>query len=139
MNEALIKNIIDDIDCHVFGNLCSWKVQPKGDGFLLQLQVLMRDNFCNSVNWQSGRKYYISSHAIKEEVIGTAWTAVQAFVQHEIRETFSYKGVNVFGPHLNYDKLAEFVKTNEEVKRPLSLEQEDASLIAIHAGYEPPS
>jgi hypothetical protein len=46
-----------------------------------------------------------------------AWTAVKAFVEHEIRETFKYKGIAIFHPHIPVNDLVKFIPLVGEAKR----------------------
>jgi hypothetical protein len=56
---------------------------------------------------QRGRKWNLSRHMTRSEIIQTAFLAVMTAEEHEIRETFSYRGVPVFGPHLDVEALVE--------------------------------
>lgn len=47
---------------------------------------------------QTGRKYFISEHAIVGEIVGTAFEAALKFEEHEARERFKYKGRTIYGP-----------------------------------------
>lgn len=53
-----------------------------------------------------GRKWRISRHMTKREVVGTAFAAVMAATEHEVREGFKWHGLAVFGPHIPLDALA---------------------------------
>ena len=53
-----------------------------------------------------GRKWALSSHMTKSELVLTAFKAFLTFEEHECREAFTYKGQKVCGPHIDMDKLA---------------------------------
>jgi hypothetical protein len=53
-----------------------------------------------------GRKWFLSEHMTKSEVVQTALAAVLAIEEHEARELFMYKSHPVFGPHYDVDALA---------------------------------
>lgn len=55
----------------------------------------------------SGRKWNLSPYMVKSEVVQTVWAAYEAWVIHEARESFKYKGVAIFGPHFDADALVE--------------------------------
>jgi len=55
--------------------------------------------------YQTCRKWFLSPHMTKSEVVQTALKAVLAAEEHEARECFLYKGKPVFGPHFNIDRL----------------------------------
>ena len=56
------------------------------------------------------RKWLLSFHMVKNEIVQTAFKAVLAAVEHETREKFHYRGESIFDPHIDVDKLAEFCK-----------------------------
>ena len=89
----------------------------KGDGFLLQLTGYIKDNETSEFSWQNGGKHYISSHAIKDEIVNKAWKACFDFVIHEAREAFYFKGETIYHPHFLVDELANFVNKSKHAKR----------------------
>lgn len=58
-------------------------------------------------NPQHGRKWQLSKHMTKSELVQTALKAVLAAEEHEAREQFIYCGAAIFGPHFNVDFLVE--------------------------------
>lgn len=54
---------------------------------------------------QHGRKWLLSPHMTKSEVITTAFKAVLTAEEHETRERFRYRGQAIFGPHFDVDQL----------------------------------
>lgn len=82
----------------------TFRILPKGDGFLLQTR------FVASGELQSCRKWYISSHSTQSEVVQTAFKAVLSAEEHEVRELFKYKGQSIFNPHFNVDQRAAAMK-----------------------------
>lgn len=56
---------------------------------------------------QHGRKWYLSPHMTRSEVVATAFKAILTAEEHEVREHFKYKGAAVFGPHFNVERLVE--------------------------------
>ena len=55
--------------------------------------------------YQTGRKWMLSPHMTKSEIIQTAFKAVLTAVEHEVREKFKYRDSAIFGPHFNVDDL----------------------------------
>lgn len=113
-----INNIISNTRFALLGKDFRFVVQTKGDGFLLKLECYLPDNETGELKWLSGGKYYISSHAIDDEIVLTAWKACQDYIIHEARETFTYKEQTIFQPHYSVDELAEFCSTAKVVRRP---------------------
>lgn len=58
----------------------------------------------NPKEWR-GRKWRVSRYSTQREVVGTAFAAVMAAMEHEVRECFTYVGSAVFGPHIPLDAL----------------------------------
>jgi hypothetical protein len=71
---------------------------------------------CNTTGrfqeWE-GRKWFLSSHISKSEIVQTAFKAVITALEHEARETFRYKGEAIFGPHFDCDLLVELCKRSD--------------------------
>lgn len=72
------------------------------------LQLTCRGT-CNvtglSKTWKS-RKWLLSYHMTKSELVQTALKAVLTAVEHEAREQFKYLGQAVFGPHFDVEIMA---------------------------------
>ena len=66
---------------------------------------ILQVNFLDGITRQAGRKWFLSRHMTKGELIQTCLKAVLAAEEHEARERFKYKGRAVFGPHISIDAL----------------------------------
>jgi hypothetical protein len=55
----------------------------------------------------NGRKWFLSNHMTRSEVVQTAFKAVLTAEEHEAREHFKYRGQSIFDPHYDVDKLVE--------------------------------
>lgn len=53
-----------------------------------------------------GRKWYLSEHMTRSEIVQTAFKAVLTALEHEARENFKFRDVPVLDPHLDLDNLA---------------------------------
>ena len=71
-----------------------------GRGYLLQ--VVFRDE--RGTVWK-GRKWYVSAHATRSEIVQTCLKAVLTACEHEARESFRYRGEAIFGPHHDVEAL----------------------------------
>lgn len=87
-----------------------WDFAVKMDGDRAYLQVgfweLDHDNPAGPPAYQKGRKWMLSPHMTKSEVVQTAFKAVMTAEEHETREKFVYKNKTIFGPHFDVDQLA---------------------------------
>jgi hypothetical protein len=56
---------------------------------------------------QHTRKWQLSEHMVKSEIVQTAFKCVMTSLEHRARENFKYRGRRVFGPHFDVDALWE--------------------------------
>ncbi len=117
MNALEIKKVIDQCEFNLFDIPFSFRIMTKGDGFLLQLQGYIKDNESGEFSWQNGGKHYLSSFAVKDEIVNKAWKACFDFIIHEAREAFSYKKQTIYHPHFLVDELATFVAQSDHARR----------------------
>ena len=62
---------------------------------------------------QTTRKWRLSVHMTKSEVVQTALKLVLTSIEHEAREQFKYRGMPIFGPHFDVDALHDLVSKKE--------------------------
>lgn len=101
-----------------------------GDQPWLQVRFMEADLGTGGHIQQYGRKWRLSRHMTRSELVQTAFLAVLTAVEHEAREGFRYRGRMVFGPHLDVDALAEFVgrRENLSIREPAEREDEWADV-----------
>lgn len=75
------------------------------DGSYLQVEF---DGCCNvtgePMTWK-GRKWRLSPHMTKSELVQTAFLAILVATEHETREQFRFRGCAIFGPHFDVEHL----------------------------------
>ncbi len=103
----------------VMKNLCyrDWNFDVADD------ESWLRVRFHVDGKEQKGRKWRLSPHMLKSEVVQTALMAVLYAEEHEAREHFLYRGEAIFGPHYNVDRLLELCHQGGQVERPLDVDQ----------------
>lgn len=74
------------------------------------------NNVTNEPYTWKGRKWLLSPHMTEGEIVQTAFMATLAAAEHEIRETFMYKGRSIFDPHYDLDKLVELRAEPDAIK-----------------------
>lgn len=67
------------------------------------------------MDWKS-RKWPLSIHMTDGEIVQTAFKAVMTALEHEAREMFTYRGVTVFDPHYDIEKLVELRRQPDALK-----------------------
>lgn len=89
-----------------------WDILVRVDGERPYIQVYGHGPDPNegmkNASWSS-RKWFVSPHMCKNEIIRTAYKAIQAAVEHEMNEFFLYRGQQIFSPHMNYDITADMM------------------------------
>lgn len=71
-------------------------------------------NNMEDAKWSS-RKWWLSYHMCKNEIIRTALKAIEAAVAHEMYENILYKGHAVFTPHMDYDEIVRMMEDHSVV------------------------
>lgn len=66
---------------------------------------------------QATRKWFISRHATKSEIVQTFLKAAITSAEHQVRENFLYRGRKVFGPHFNVDSLWDLCGNPEDKRK----------------------
>lgn len=83
-----------------------------GPANYIYLQVV---GVTGTYRWQ-GRKWLLSPHMTDGEIVQTCLLATISAQEHEIRETFFYRGEKVFDPHYDIEKLVELRSQNDSIK-----------------------
>lgn len=120
MTHEEIVDLCRSVDCSLAGVDFELMVlkdlkNPKGRTFL-QIWYDSPRSKTGKVGTRKGRKWYLSSHMIDDEIIKTCFAAFEAAVKHEILEGFRVANVIIFNPHLNYKELIKI--SHREVSRP---------------------
>jgi len=100
-----IRNIIADVGYK------NWTIDVTEEAGHAYLQVCFwtRNVKTGVTAYQQGRKWRISAHMTKSELVQTAMAAVLMAEEHEARENFTYRGRAVFGPHFDVEALGTLV------------------------------
>lgn len=95
-----------------------------GDKPYVQVKFLEKDEFTGKTEMQHCRKHYISMHSCDTEVIDTVFLAVDRAMDHEVKESFKFRGRRIYNPHISVHKLWELAGQKGIIdlrKPPLSL------------------
>ncbi len=85
----------------------SFFIGLKGEVLYLQVQFLAPDNGSENpdLDIQKGRKWMLSEHMTKSELIQTALKAVITAEEHETRELFLFREKPIYAPHFDVEDL----------------------------------
>lgn len=121
MNFSEAADILEEIDYPGF----IFHMHSNGNFSSAYLQIICKAE-CNitgkEIEWHS-RKWKLSQHMTKSEFVQTAFKAVLTAIEHEAREKFKYRGVSIFDPHYDVDRLVELrsdptsISEREEIKQ----------------------
>lgn len=84
-----------------------FEVKLDDDRPYLQASYPELDVSTGEVEIQYTRKWFLSPHMVKSEVVSTAFKCVMTSTEHRTREHFKYRGRRIFGPHFDVDALWE--------------------------------
>ncbi len=88
----------------------SGEFEPYEGEIFLQVYFEAKDAETGKISEQRGRKWLVSRHMTKSEIVLTALKAILTAEEHEARELFRYKDVAIFHPHLDVDVMVENAK-----------------------------
>jgi hypothetical protein len=102
MNVEEIRAVLGDIRFYNY----SLKIeQPENGSPYLQATYVEADIVSGNPQTQHTRKWQISPHMTKSEIVQTAFKCCLTSMEHRAREHFRYKGAAVYGPHFDVDAL----------------------------------
>jgi hypothetical protein len=102
-----IKKILNDVQyLNWIFFVAEKKSQPSTPDYL-QVQFSAKCTTTGQAQGWSGRKWPLSQWMTRSEIVMTAFKAILTAVEHEARESFLYKGQQIFGPHIDVDVLAQ--------------------------------
>lgn len=81
-----------------------------GDRTYLQGQYDEADIVTGKTELQKTRKWILSPHMTRSEVVQTAFKCALTSMEHRTREHFLYKGERVFSPHYDVEALVELCR-----------------------------
>lgn len=84
----------------------------------LRARFMAKDIVTGEPAEQHTRKWLISSHMTKSEIVATALKCVLASEEHEAREDFTYRGQRIFGPHFDVECLVAMCQDEALEVRP---------------------
>lgn len=101
-----MRQIINEIEFEDY----SFDIVEDGDKAFLQASYYEADIITGEPELQKTRKWYLSPHQVKSELVQTAFKCVMTSMEHRTREHFLYRGKRVFGPHFDVDALWQICK-----------------------------
>jgi len=101
-----MREILAEVECSDW----TFFVAMDGTRPYLQLSYDESDVVTGEPAVQHTRKWFLSPHMTRSELVQTALKAALTSAEHRVREHFLYRGRAVFGPHLNVDKLWEMAE-----------------------------
>lgn len=100
-----LQDIICDIEANYQG--IDFEIFTGGaeGAWWVQVGTFRADCNTGDVEIGKGGKAYVSPHATDDEVVKKIFGLCMAYVEHEMREGFYYKGKRLFGPHISLEAL----------------------------------
>src|SRR4051812_39867387 len=107
------------------------KVRYDKDRPYLQVYFLAPDIKTGKLANQASRKWWLSYHMCKREIVDTVYAAIERATIHEIKENFQYDGVAIFNPHLRVGLLHYIASLEgcEDVREAFSHDLHDSGIL----------
>lgn len=114
-----IRNLLKRIGIKLFDKefKIRCEIDNKFDAGRIFIQVIYNAK-CNKTGKEQGwhgRKFYLSDHMTKDEIVKTAYTAFKSVIEHETMESFKIDNKILFNPHINFEELLKI--SDLEIKR----------------------
>lgn len=101
-----VQEIIDNIQCMDY----NFTIIHTDSYSYLQAWYNEKDVDTGVPEVQKTRKWLLSQHMVKSEIVQTALKCVLTSLEHRAREHFKYKGELIFGPHFDIEAFYELAK-----------------------------
>lgn len=83
-------------------------------GWLISTSFQRPDRITGAINRGRGREMWVPLGATLSAAIKTAWVAAKLIVDHELFESFKYKGRRVFDPHATVAQLTGIARAGDQ-------------------------
>lgn len=118
VNRNELQDILNEIDATPYGFRLA---DAPGGGWYLQATLHRSDVVTGEWGVGTGGKYYVSPHSVRAEVIQKCLGATLAYAEHEIRETFLWRGKPIYHPHYDVEALWEICDRTDTRQQPNQL------------------
>ncbi len=93
-----------------------FEVNDKAGVALLSASYREPDVHTGRMATQKTRKWYVSLHSTKSEIVQTCLKCILTSMEHRAREHFTYRGERIYGPHFDCDSLV-YVATEKRKEK----------------------
>lgn len=97
--------MVDIIGCVTYPGMEFNVCEPESGPLYLQLEFTEKCSQTGGFQKWKSRKWQLSCHMTRSELVQTAMKAVLTALEHEARENFKYRGRSIFDPHYDVDQL----------------------------------
>jgi hypothetical protein len=113
-----LRAIVDDISLPSNFRIILEKDKIISEGrFYFQIGCMRPDTYTGVLKEGYSGKVYLSEYASDSELVQCIFGLYKAYVEHEVRETFLWRGRRVFGPHISTEALWEIADRTDSRKR----------------------
>lgn len=105
MKDKKLEEILSSIDAEYQGTPFQIFWGKNSTGYWVQVGTERPCSYTGEIGIGKGGKAYISNHATDDEIVKKVFGLCIAYVEHETREGFKYKGVRIFNPHTSLEAL----------------------------------
>lgn len=100
-----LQEIVNEIDAEYQGTKFQILMGDHEGNLWIQVGTMRPDTYTNKMELGKGGKAYVSEFATHDEVVKKIFGLCMAYVEHETREGFKWRGRRVFNPHVTIEAL----------------------------------
>lgn len=104
---------VRDILKHVSFPGYTFVAAHNASGRYLQASYMEADIISGKMVEQKTRKWQLSEHMVKSEIVQTAFKCILTSAEHTVREHFKYRDERVYGPHFDVEALVDLCRAKK--------------------------
>ena len=110
MNRNILETLLGKVNVGRMVIIDHWDILDMPGGWLVTCAFIRPDRDTQKVEIGRGRGWWVAADATEEQVIRTAFSAVQMLVTHELLEFFRVGEERVFDPHERHVAHGEIIR-----------------------------
>lgn len=104
-DETLLERVVRLTEAVELAERFKIRIDTDTKGLFIQITCWRKDVITEKWDWGYGGKYHPSEHASDSEIMNATFGLYKAYWEHEARETFTWEGRRIYGPHMDIRAL----------------------------------
>jgi hypothetical protein len=97
--------VLAQVQCDFMGCRINFRVEPRDPDFAFLVLYEAKCITTQQIKVWQGRWWVVHPEMPDDEIVKTAWLAVEIAMRHELMESFRWKGKRLFNPHADLCEL----------------------------------